>query len=154
MTCSLESKIFASRGCKQGEAAVQSICTRRSPCHIVFTSQNCCTYAPLHHVVMLEMDCVEQLSVNETWCLETFTGQKCFVGGQECQDTRHQNIFPPCQQSSRIISLTKGDLLLQVQDLWCFMCICLVLIYIDMILLLFDTYMCLGLAMSCFFASL
>ena len=69
MTCSLESKIFASRGCKQGEAAVHSICTRRSPCHIVFTSQNCCTYAPLHHVVMLEMDCVEQLSVNETWCL-------------------------------------------------------------------------------------
>ena len=69
MTCSWESKIFVSRGCKQCEAVVQSICTRRSRCHIVFTSQNCCTYAPLHHVVMLEMDCVEQLSVNETWFL-------------------------------------------------------------------------------------
>ena len=124
MTCSWESKIFASRGCKQGEAAVQSICTRRSPCHIVFTSlKNCCTYAPLHHVVMLEMDCVEQLSVNETWCLALLKpslGKSALSEVKSVKTRDIKNIFPPCQESSRIISLTKGDLLLQVQDLWCF----------------------------------
>ena len=58
--------MFVSRGCKQREASVRGICICRSRYRIVITSQNCCAYAPLHHVVMLEMDCVEQPSVNET----------------------------------------------------------------------------------------
>ena len=29
---------------------------------------------------------------------QTFTGQKCFVGGQECQDMRNQRIFRACRR--------------------------------------------------------